>query len=42
MSAAALRADGAGDSTPGSDVGERITRLFPKCRPKSMQHQQDR
>ncbi|XP_059058345.1 protein lin-10-like isoform X7 [Achroia grisella] len=42
MSAAALRADGAGDSTPGSDVGERITRLFPKCRPKNMQHQHDR
>ncbi|XP_028167857.1 uncharacterized protein LOC114358171 isoform X3 [Ostrinia furnacalis] len=42
MSAAALRADGAGDSTPGSDVGERITRLFPKCRPKNMQHQHER
>uniref|UniRef100_A0A2A4J6X6 Uncharacterized protein n=2 Tax=Heliothis virescens TaxID=7102 RepID=A0A2A4J6X6_HELVI len=42
MSAAALRADGAGDSTPGSDVGERITRLFPKCRPKNMQHAHDR
>ncbi|XP_037298852.1 uncharacterized protein LOC115446582 [Manduca sexta] len=45
MSAAALRADGAaaaGDSTPGSDGGERITRLFPKCRPKNMQHQHDR
>ncbi|XP_052748920.1 protein lin-10-like isoform X8 [Galleria mellonella] len=42
MSAAALRTDGAGDSTPGSDVGERITRLFPKCRPKNMQHQHDR
>ncbi|KAJ0182777.1 hypothetical protein K1T71_002146 [Dendrolimus kikuchii] len=42
MSAAALRADAAGDSTPGSDVGERITRLFPKCRPKNMQHQHDR
>ncbi|CAH2102945.1 unnamed protein product [Euphydryas editha] len=40
MSAGALR-DAAGDSTPGSDVGERITRLFPKCRPK-MQHQHDR
>ncbi|CAH0724536.1 unnamed protein product, partial [Brenthis ino] len=40
MSSAALR-DAAGDSTPGSDVGERITRLFPKCRPK-MQHQHDR
>ncbi|XP_053622409.1 uncharacterized protein LOC128681970 isoform X3 [Plodia interpunctella] len=38
MSAAALRADGAGDSTPGSDAGARITRLFPKCRPKNMQH----
>ncbi|CAH0405610.1 unnamed protein product [Chilo suppressalis] len=42
MSTAALRADGAGDSTPGSDVGERITRLFPKCRPKNMQHQHER
>nr|XP_037866923.1 uncharacterized protein LOC105842463 isoform X5 [Bombyx mori] len=42
MSAVTLRADGAGDSTPGSDVGERITRLFPKCRPKNMQHQHDR
>ncbi|XP_061385633.1 uncharacterized protein LOC116778687 isoform X5 [Danaus plexippus] len=38
---AALRPD-AGDSTPGSDVGENITRLFPKCRPKNMQHQHDR
>ncbi|XP_026320002.1 uncharacterized protein LOC113230332 isoform X2 [Hyposmocoma kahamanoa] len=42
MSAGALRADGAGDSTPGSDVGERITRLFPKCRPKNMLHHHDR
>ncbi|XP_038208307.1 uncharacterized protein LOC119829729 isoform X8 [Zerene cesonia] len=31
----------AGDSTPGSD-GDRITRLFPKCRPKNMQHHHDR
>lgn len=42
MSTAALRADAAGDSTPGSDVGETIHRLFPKCRPKNMQHQHDR
>ncbi|KAJ8736636.1 hypothetical protein PYW08_007292 [Mythimna loreyi] len=42
MNAAPPRADGAGDSTPGSDVGERITRLFPKCRPKNMQHAHDR
>ncbi|XP_049874559.1 uncharacterized protein LOC126372733 [Pectinophora gossypiella] len=42
MSACAPRADGAGASTPGSDVGERITRLFPKCRPKNMQHHNDR
>ncbi|XP_048489182.1 amyloid-beta A4 precursor protein-binding family A member 1 [Plutella xylostella] len=42
MSTAALRTDGAGDSTPGSDVGERITRLFPKCRPRNMQHHTDR
>ncbi|XP_068626246.1 uncharacterized protein [Battus philenor] len=42
MSAGALRAGGAGDSTPGSDGGERITRLFPKCRPRNTQHQHDR
>ncbi|XP_045778658.1 protein lin-10-like isoform X6 [Maniola jurtina] len=41
MSAGVLR-DAAGDSTPGSDGGERITRLFPKCRPRNMQHQHDR
>ncbi|XP_039751757.1 uncharacterized protein LOC120627767 isoform X4 [Pararge aegeria] len=41
MSAGVLR-DAAGDSTPGSDGGERITRLFPKCRPRSMQHHHDR
>lgn len=35
MSAAALRAEG--DSTPASDVTERITKLFPKCRPRTMQ-----
>ncbi|CAK1544409.1 unnamed protein product [Leptosia nina] len=40
MSTGALRT-AAGDSTPGSD-GDRITSLFPKCRPKSMQHHQDR
>ncbi|GBP45221.1 hypothetical protein EVAR_25927_1 [Eumeta japonica] len=36
MAATALRAEG--DSTPGSDGGERITRLFPKCRPKGVHH----
>ncbi|XP_052740089.1 uncharacterized protein LOC112044395 isoform X2 [Bicyclus anynana] len=41
MSAGVLR-DAAGDSTPGSDGGECITRLFPKCRPRNMQHQHDR
>ncbi|XP_069362925.1 protein lin-10-like [Maniola hyperantus] len=41
MSAGVLR-DAASDSTPGSDGGERITRLFSKCRPRNMQHQHDR
>ncbi|XP_045488547.1 uncharacterized protein LOC110996059 isoform X3 [Pieris rapae] len=31
----------AGDSTPGSD-GDRITSLFPKCRPRAMHHHHGR
>ncbi|XP_047519966.1 uncharacterized protein LOC125059551 isoform X2 [Pieris napi] len=40
MSAGATR-PAAGDSTPGSD-GDRITSLFPKCRPRAMHHHHDR